>query len=470
MDRILNWFFVEPVVSLLMAITAVVLFAASFARNRSGSDALWPWVRRLIEASVGAVLFLGLLWAFRMVLNSNIDSFASTHGSRSDVNQESAYTIWGRPHIQDELTILHSIEVEVQEELPQKDPSEPILYRTVKQRQEVPQNSLRAFRGQVDMSLSEREKGYAFYSGFLLKGDFLYTVVNDSEFTTDADFTFPLSPGQTLFQDFVVKVDGKDIAPDLRYGQDVVHWTQKMTPHQESPVEIAYSSRGMDFFYYHIPVQRAIQDFVFTLTVDRLPNSLLNYPQGVITPTEIQPTPDGKGSILTWRLNQAVTTAGMGVALIQPEQPGEKVLRVLSNSPYALTMLGAILALTLLILGMEVHFLDLALLAGAYCVEFLVMAGVSDSVFGFWGSLIIGALATLLLAFFLFRKIPSVPVRFLLLGLVFFFTVCYPISGLLDQDATRNAFNSLVQVGMIVYLFVLSLTTRLKPTSNQGRG
>ena len=44
----------------------------------------------------------------------------------------------------------------------------------------------------------------------------------------------------------------------------------------------------MDYFYYQIPVQREIKNFVLTLTIDRLPVSLLNYPDGVITPTEIK--------------------------------------------------------------------------------------------------------------------------------------------------------------------------------------
>jgi hypothetical protein len=466
MERLMSWFSVDPAVSLLMVIAAVVLFASALARRRAESDALWPWVRRIIEASIGAVLFLGLLWAFRMLLNSNVASFEATHGSRSDINRESAYSIWGRPHIQEELTVSHSIEVEVQEEIPQKDPSLPPLFRTVKQRQDVPQNSIRAFRGHADMTLSEREKGYAFYSGFVLNAEYIYTIVNDSEFTTDANFLFPLAPGQTIFQDFSVKVNGKETASDLRYGGDVVSWTEKMTPHQRETVAISYITRGMDFFYYHIPMQRAVQDFVFTLTVDRLPTSLLNYPQGVLTPTEINSTPDGRGAVLTWRLNQAITTAGMGVALVQPEQPGEKVLRVLANSPYALTMLGAILALTLLILGLEIHFLDLALLGGIYSVQFLIMAGMSDTFLGFWGSLILGAAATLFLTYLLYRKLPSRPIRWLLLALVAFFTVGYPLSGLLEQNTAMNAFQSLVQVAMIVYLFSLTLIARLRTKEN----
>ncbi|MEA3397473.1 MAG: hypothetical protein U9R05_08430, partial [Chloroflexota bacterium] len=217
-------------------------------------------------------------------------------------------------------------------------------------------------------------------------------------------------------------------------------------------------------FYYQAPNQRNIQNFVLTLTVDRLPVDLLNYPEGCLTPTEIQPTADGKGSILTWQLDRAITVAGMGVALPQPEQPGAKVLRVLRNSPYALTLLGTMLVLTLLILGQPIHFLDLALLSGAYSVQFLIMAAISDLFLGFWGSLILGAALTGTLTYLLFRRLPSRLHRTLIYTLAGFFTIVYPLSGLLTQAAQRNSFDSLVQVGMIIYLFGLSLYTQIKKT------
>ena len=179
---------------------------------------------------------------------------------------------------------------------------------------------------------------------------------------------------------------------------------------------------------------------------------MLNYPDGVITPTEIQPTEDGRGSILTWKLDRAITVAGMGVALPQPEQPGAQVLRVLVISPYALSLLAAMLALTMLIWGMQVRFMDLALLSAVYSMQFLLMAGISDYFFGFWGALILGAALTLFLSFLLFRKLPSKPLRTIIYILVVFFTMIYPLSGLLTELTHQNAFNMLMQVGLILYI------------------
>jgi len=134
----------------------------------------------------------------------------------------------------------------------------------------------------------------------------------------------------------------------------------------------------------------------------------------------------------------------------------------LLEAPVIALKIGAILALTLLILGYPVNLLEMALLVGVYSVEYLVMAGISDFFFGFWGSLIIGAGLTLILAFLLFRNLPSRLLKILLFGLIAFFTVLYPLSGLLDQIASLNSFNAMLQAGMIVFLFGLSLYSRLR--------
>jgi hypothetical protein len=220
----------------------------------------------------------------------------------------------------------------------------------------------------------------------------------------------------------------------------------------------------MDTFTYQITNRREIKEFELSLTIDHLPVSLLNYPNGALTPTEIKSTSDGLGSVLTWRLDRAITSAGMGVALIAPEQPGAKVLQVLVNSAYGITLLLAVLCLTLLIRGEKVNFLDLALISGAYSIYYMVMASVSDLFFGFWGSLILGTVVTGLLTYLLFRRLESKLLRNLIYGIVGFFTIIYPLSGLLTQVADRNTFDGLVQIGLIVYLFFLSLYTRVDRT------
>jgi hypothetical protein len=453
-NRIIEWISLEPVIGLLMVITALALFVTAYRSGKSDSQSFWPWMRRILEASVAAVLFLGLLWAFRSILNSNSSTFNATHGSFNDATLQSAQSIWGRPHVQREIGYTHYTEVTRQEEVPRSNPDDPPQYRNVTTREPVPQNSVIGFEGIFNLTLSEREKGYAYYNGYLLDAQMTYQTVNDSDAETECEFDFPLSSGQTIFSDFSITVDGKDISSLLRFSPDLVQWTTPFHPHQQQEIIIRYKSRGMASFYYQIPSQREIKNFKLTVTLDRLPVSLVNYPDGALTPTHIEPTSDGNGSVLTWEMNKAITVAGMGVALPQPEQRGQEVLRVLSNSPYSLTLLATMLALTLLLQSEPVHFVTLALILGAYAVEFLLMAAVSDFALGFWGSLMVGAVVTGLLTYLLFRKHPA---RQLIFSLIFFFTVLYPLSGLVADLNIQNSLDTLVRVGMIIYLFVLAL-------------
>jgi multisubunit Na+/H+ antiporter MnhB subunit len=94
-DRFFGWMTVQPTLGLLMVVVALGLFAVALNRNTDKSNSLWPWIRRLIESSISAVLFLGLLWTFRNVLTNTSSTFNSTHGSLSDVNLRSAQSIWG---------------------------------------------------------------------------------------------------------------------------------------------------------------------------------------------------------------------------------------------------------------------------------------------------------------------------------------------------------------------------------------
>jgi hypothetical protein len=462
LERLVRWFSVEPTIALLMIMTAVVMFGSAVMKTKETTPTFWQWTRRIIEGSVGAILFVGLLWAFRSIMNNNIADFFNTHGSLSDVSRQSAESIWGRPHTQIDLGYAHFAEVTVQEQVPQENPEDPPQYVDRIVRQHVPQNSITAFDGDVSLVLSERTKGYALYSGYTIDARYEYQVKNTSNLETEAEFDFALTPGQRLYDNFFITVDGEDMSGNLLFNGDIVEWTTPFAPGQERTIVVSYSSRGMASYYYQIPNRREIRNFELTLTIDRLPTNMLNYPDGILTPMNIEATDDGRGSILRWELDNAITIAGMGVSLPQPEQPGEQVLRVLNKSPYAITLLGAMVALTLLLKGESVNFLTLALVIATYAAQFLVMASVSDYQLGFWGAMIVGAAVSVLMGYLLFRNYPSPLLRYLMYGLIGFFTLIYPLSGLLPTDLDRNAFDGIVQFLLIVYLFGVALHIRTR--------
>jgi hypothetical protein len=461
LDRIASWITLEPFISLLMIIAAVAIFLRSYKQiQEDANNKFWYWFKKIVEAIGITVLFLGLLWVSRAVLNDNYKTFIANHGRVSKTNYESVQNIWGGPHIQRELSVHHTIDKEFITEIPREDISAPPLYKKEIKTVDIEQNSILKFKGTAELHPNKRQKGSAFYNGFETNLTLDYDIINDSEFKTDAFFFLPLSKNQALYDNFVINVNGKDISEKLRFSGKDVNWTMQMNPAEVWKVNIRYQTRGLDYFYYQIPYSRQIKDFNFKLVIYDLPVAEINYPGGCIPPTkEILPTEDKKGSILEWQFNNTITTAGMGIALPAPEQPGERTTLVLASSPYALMMLILAICLTFLLMDKRINLVEIALLSGVYCLIFIVMASLADSFLGFWGSFIAGSILTVALSFILFRAY-NLLLKICLLSLVGFFTFVYP---LLNQFPDfKNSLNGLVMALLIVYLFVVAFSTKLK--------
>ncbi|MBI5700366.1 hypothetical protein HZC34_00760 [Candidatus Saganbacteria bacterium] len=68
-DRFFGWMTYEPVIGLMMVISALVLFLANYKKSEK-QETFWEWGKRVIESLVIVLLFLGLLWSFRAILTN----------------------------------------------------------------------------------------------------------------------------------------------------------------------------------------------------------------------------------------------------------------------------------------------------------------------------------------------------------------------------------------------------------------
>lgn len=474
-DRFFGWMTHEPFIGLLMILAAVVLFLATLSGRRSNDTALWPYSRTLLEAAATAAMFLGLLWAFRAVLNDNLNTFKAGHGRVSAANYQSLKTIWGAPHIQRELSVTHYVTRRVKEELPRHDPTAAPVYRFVDKTVRIDQNSILGAHGSARIRPNQRKKGSAVYNGFDLNFEMTYKIRNDHAEQTRAELHFPLHAAQLQFNNLQVTENGKDLSRELRVSKNSIRWSRMMAPGQTSTILVKYDSRGVNQFYYQIPNAREIRDFAFTLRVDGLSREDLNYPTGCLTPDSIKPTSDGNALLLAWKRDRAITTAGMGIALPKPDQPGARTSLLLAKSPYALMLLIVSISLTFLIIRSRIEFLEIALLSAAYSLLFISMSSVYDifagtgvEFVGFMGSLLVGASLTLGLAWLLFRKYKDLFLRNSILVLTGFFTLIYPLAGLFPDS--QAAFDGVVFSGIIVYLFLIALKQRLSKADESQVG
>jgi hypothetical protein len=459
-SRALAWMEQEPVVGLMMTVAAVVTFAGVYRRDGGPEQGPWAWLRRIIEAGTMAALLMGLLWAFRAVLGDNSGTFLVEHGRVSEANFRSVQTIWGAPHVQQELVVRHFHTVVDREEQFRDDPTLPPVFREVEREELVPQDSIASAHGTVVIVPNQRKKGSGVYSGFEATFDVEYLVTNRSEHTTRTEFELPLS-GQVFYDDLRVLVDGRELGADLHVDGAALRWERTMEPDESVSIAVGYATRGVEHFYYQIPQPREIRDFSLAMRVVGLPRTDVNYPEGCLTPSSIDE--DGDDVVLHWELDRSLTTAGMGIAMPRPVQPGADVGSVLARSPYALMLLVGAVCLTLLVDSMgrrgrdAVALLDVALTCASYSLLFVIMAATADATGGLWGAFALGALPCLALSWWLWRRHPS---RTPVLALVAFFVAVHPLSALVP--AHQEAFDAAVVAGLVLYLVALTLRSRAR--------
>ena len=204
---------------------------------------------------------------------------------------------------------------------------------------------------------------------------------------------------------------------------------------------------------------REIRDFRLTLTLPDLPQARLNYPGGCMTPTDIQPTADGRGSVLTYRLDHAISNQGMGVALPSLPQPGATTNAVLGETERAWLLVFAMLALTLTLARVKYAVLLTVLFGVATAFVYGLVGDFSDLLFGFVGTAVVVLIPSLLILARLLTRTAKGVVGKVLALLFLTVAILYPSLAGLDSDR-QTLYLNLCAVGFLGFTAWL-LTTRL---------
>jgi hypothetical protein len=177
----------------------------------------------------------------------------------------------------------------------------------------------------------------------------------------------------------------------------------------------------MSSWYFQTREAREIRDFMLTLNLPDLPRIHLNNPEGCMSPTEVRPSADGLGSILTFRLDHAISSKGMGIALPTPTQPGEVTNAVLGETERSWLLIFALLVLGLTIASVRTAVLMSLLFGAATALSYGLLGDFSDLLFGFWGTaLAILAPAFILLAWLLHKILPGITGQLMALQLLLY--------------------------------------------------
>lgn len=466
---------VEPTIALFLAAALLAVFLTALFANRpaiatSDKNASLIWTlyqnsRRLFWAVLLVLLLSGTISVLRSYLHQTLNEFQRSHGRITEANYNAVETIWGSEQVQPELNVDIYHNEEQTERIESEDPTKPALIRKKTVHISVTGNPFVTTRHSITLEQSPRKKGSAVYGGYQTDCSFNWKLRNPSDATQQCTLTFPLPASGAMYDCLSATLDGKDVLPQMEIKDSSLVLERGIQPNEAMDFHIAFKSRGLSYWYFQVREPREIRDFTLTLILPDMSKEKLNYPDDCMTPTLIAPANNHPGTVLTYRLDHAITDKGMGIALPQLPQPGATTHDVLKRTGDAWLLVFAVLALTLTLSGIRHAVLFTILFAAATAFGYGLMADFSDLLFGFWGTAILILLPLfLLLAFLLMRSVPQtgkwIATQFLL------FSVVYPCVAGLDSDRQSLYLNlcALEFLSFTAWMLLKSFTSETNPT------
>ena len=160
-----------------------------------------------------------------------------------------------------------------------------------------------AAQHEITLRQNPRKKGSAFYGGYETECSFNWKLRNPSASNQTCALTFPLpaSPAPCMTVSLVATLNGQDVLPANADQADgsLVPRTDPVNTDETMAFHVALKSRGLSYWYFQVREAREIRDFTLTMNPRSIcPKTKLNYPDGCMTPTDIQPAKDGAGCCL----------------------------------------------------------------------------------------------------------------------------------------------------------------------------
>jgi hypothetical protein len=395
-----------------------------------------------------------------------VASFQRTHGRVTEANFKAIQTIWGTPQEQGELRFNLYWEEEVTERIESEDLTRPTLTRKKTVRHDITDNPFVAARHEVVLRQNARKKGSALYGGYETACNFSWKLRSPEDRDLKSLLRFPLPAATAVYDELTATLNGNDILPQMQIKDGALLLAREVKAQEALDLAVSFKSRGMSTWYFQVQEPREIRDFTLTLTLPDLTKAHLNFPEGCMSPTSTKPTSDSRGTILTFRLDHAISGKGMGIALPTVAQPGELTTAVLGEVERGWLLIFAMLILSLTLAGVS-HAVLLSVLFGATAAcAYGLLGDCSDFLLGFWGTAGLVLVPAFVLLAWLLRRVEPRPeanamaLQFLLFGLV------YPLCAGLDSERQTLYFN----ISALVFLALAAwqLLRKLRPQLREG--
>ena len=430
----------QPLLALCLGAALFATFLSLWLRQPAAPDGknslLWTLYYQAKRFLVAGAIVLTLAQTFgilRTYLRKSVAQFQLTHGRVTEANYNAVQTIWGAEQVQRELTLQVYYDEEITERTEFEDPAKPAIIRKRLQRQTINGNPFISANHEITLKQNARKKGSALYGGYETDCRFAWKLKSPAERDTRSTLRFPLPAQGAMYDALTATINGEDVLPKMQLTDSALMLTRDLKPGEELDVKIAFKSRGMSHWYFQVQEQREIRDFKLTLNLPDLPRTKLNYPEGCMSPTEVQDTTDERGSVLSYRLDHAISHKGMGIALPTLPQPGATTNAVLGEAERGWMLIAAVMLLTLTLAEVRHSAVLAALFTSAAALAFGVLGDFSDLLFGFWGTALIVFLPALLVLAWFARRLVGGTTGRILGALLLLFGAIYPTAAGLDE-------------------------------------
>jgi hypothetical protein len=246
----------------------------------------------------------------------------------------------------------------------------------------------------VELAVDYRQKGLLWYSVYSVSFEGTYRVRNTSP-SNELYVRFDFPSNHALFDDFVFRVDGKDVddarvsyeeVPDDASGSDPSGRTwsapHAMTAHvplelsKEARITIRYRSQGTGVWQYrfgeHTSRVRNFRLSVHTHFKD------FDIPEACLSPAQREATDDGWK--LTWAFTDVISNVRIGIDMPKKLNPGPVAQRISFFAPVSLLFFFTMLLIVGALRDRNIHPMNYFFLAAAFFAFHLFFAYLVDHV------------------------------------------------------------------------------------------
>jgi inner membrane protein involved in colicin E2 resistance len=304
----------------------------------------------------------------------------------------------------------------------------------------------------VVLDLDHRQKGLLWYSTYAVKfgGDYSFlNPTNDEQLMT---FKLKFPAEKALYDDLVIKVDGKSLPSTMNDGMLCVQ--ASIPAGHAAQLHVGYRSQGMDSWQYRLGTDVAQAR---NLTLNMHTNFKdIDFAENTLSPTEKHET--SKGWDLNWHYNDLLSGFQIGMTMPEKLQPGPLAGQISYFAPVSLLFFFFLMFIITTLRGIDLHPMNYFFLATSFFAFHLLLAYLVDHI-SIHLAFVICSLVSIFLVVSYLRLVIGPKFAFIEAGITQFVYLVLFSYAFFFKGFTGLA----VTIGAIVTLFVvMQMTAKIK--------